>query len=833
MADRDAMDTLRQDLVYGVRRLHQTAGFTLMAVATLALGIGTTTAIFSVVHGVLLQPLPYPNPDRIVRLYELDAAGHKMDFADPNFEDVREGARSLDGAAEYKSGVFSVSAGGEQSRTVVGIVSADFFHVFGVRPERGRSFAPDEQRVGAPASVLVSHDFWVRRLGGNASLDALKMTVDGRAAAVVGVLPARFAFPDDAEIWAPRELFERLPSRTAHNWHVIARVGDGVGVAAARAEVSTIARRVHEAHGQDTRRSIDALASFELVDASVVPLREAMTGHVRSPLVMLLAAAASLLLIASGNVVNMLLAQAATRARELAIRTALGAPRLRLIRQLLTEALVLSLVAGAGGVLLALWGVEALRALAPSNLPRLDEVAVSRPVLLFALAVSVVVAGALGGLIAWRATAGDPQSGLAEGGRGEVALARTQRLGRLMIAGQVAATLVLLVGAGLLGRSLMRVLSIDPGFDRSQVVAIDLALPEAEGADALARRAAFLTDLTSRLRGVPGIREVGGTNALPLVTSGANGTFAELGPQDPPPAVMADVERLFKEKTRTGEAEFRVASAGYFRALRIPLRQGRVFDETDTREAPHAAVVSESLAKRQWPGQDPLGRRLEFGNMDGDLRPLTVVGVVGDVRADRLETAHRPTIYVDYRQRPAAAGRFTVVARTDADPAGAMAAARDIIRALDPTVPPRFRTFAAAVSASLGQRRFDLTLVGMFAGTALLLSMAGVYGVTAYWVARRTREIGVRMALGARGADVVRLVLGQGLAPVAIGVVLGAVIAGGLTRAIASMLFGVTPEDPLTFAAVALLVALVATLAGYLPARRATRVDPMVALRCE
>jgi len=386
------------------------------------------------------------------------------------------------------------------------------------------------------------------------------------------------------------------------------------------------------------------------------------------------------------------------------------------------------------------------------------------------------------------------------------------------------------VGAGLLGRSLLRVLSVDPGFRTERVLTMDLAMPLGDDPASKIRQLGFINALFERLRVVPGVEEVGGASDLPLDGGLSDGMFIELNPSDVPKH-MEDFEKLFKDTSRTGEADYCAASDGYFRALGIPLIRGRMFDERDTESAPHVALISESLARVRWPNQDPLGHTLEFGNMDGDLRLLTIVGVVGDTHEDSLETPARPTIYVDIRQRPK--GYFTVVMRADTDPSSVFSAARGIMRELAPDVPPRFRTFSQVYSASLGSRRFNLTLVGVFAGTALLLAMAGIYGVIAYSVTRRTREIGVRMALGASPVNVLRMVLGQGMRTAAIGVVIG--IAGSLmlTRTMQSLLFGVTATDPLTFAAVALALAAVALLACYLPARRATRVDPMVALRHE
>jgi len=586
-----------------------------------------------------------------------------------------------------------------------------------------------------------------------------------------------------------------------------------------------------------------------MIDVAVSPLRTALTRDVRPALLVLLAAVGFLLLVACANVVNLLLAQAAARERELAIRSALGAGRRRLVRQFLTEALLLSFAGGALGILSAVWGVDALLALAPSDLPRLQDVAVNLPVLLFSLLLSVAVAAGLGIFTALRATSGEsrgPQNqrsalpgALAERGQGHTGTLRGHRLSRAIVAAQMAITLVLLAGAGLLGRSLLRVLAVDPGFRTEHVVTIDLALPSLELANpwqekdaGKVRRVAFLNELFSRLRAIPGVTEVGGANGLPLTTGLADGTYILMTPQEKQPR-MDDLEQLWHDSTRTGDADYCVASEGYFRALGITLRRGRLFDDRDTLDAPHVALISESLAREKWPNQDPLGRTIEFGNMDGDLRLFTVVGVVGDVREDSLEARPRPTIYVNYRQRPQTTGSFTVVLRTEAEPAAVSSAARQIVRDLDPNVPPSFNSFTEVLSASLKTRHFNLTLVGVFAATALLLAVAGIYGVMAYSVARRTHEIGVRMALGASAPDVLRLVLGQGMLTTAVGVMIGVAGSFALTRAMQSLLFGVSATDPLTLAGVALLLGSAALLACYVPARRATKVDPMVALRYE
>ena len=504
----------------------------------------------------------------------------------------------------------------------------------------------------------------------------------------------------------------------------------------------------------------------------------------------------------------------------------------------------------------AYFGVRALLALAPTDIPRLDEVSVNLFVLAFALGVSFLVAAGLGVITAWRATSGQVRSALAEAGRRQGTSARSRHVGRMIVAGQVAITLTLLTGACLLGRSMLRVLSIDPGFETEHIVTLDLKLPDLEPGNE-SRRAQFLEQLISGIRALPGVEAVGGTNVLPLKDPDSpDGTFVVVNPQQlspkqrelierstqtsinkSDPAFLAELtkfaEDLFKNKAQLGNADYVVASDGYFETLRIPLLQGRLFSDSDGPTAPHAAVISEGVARQKWPGQDPIGQTVEFGNMDGDLRLLTIVGVVGEVRKHSLETAPRPTIYVNYRQRPRSTQQFDVVLRTSSDPAAVTSSVRRVLTQLDPTVPARMSTFTQVFSESLNNRRFNLTLVGVFALAALLLAMAGVFGVLAYSVAQRTQEIGVRVALGATPGGILKMVLGQGLITVAIGLAIGLVGSLLLTRTMRSMLFEISPNDPLTVVGIALLLLLIAMVASYIPARRATRVDPMIALRYE
>ncbi len=837
------IEALVQDLRFGLRMLRKNPGFTAIAVLTLALGIGATTAIFSVVYGVLLRPLPYPKPEQIVRAWEQSDSGTRMNFADPNFDDMQSQNRSLEGFAEYGTDVVAVSNGNESIRARSTSVSRDFFVVMGSQPNVGRGFAPEEQRTNAAAVAVVSQSYWKQQLGGTLDLASVHLRVNGKAATVVGVMPAGFRFPEGTDIWIPREIYGKSPSRSGHNWRVVGRLREGVSVSAARADLTLIAQRLKKQYGQDTAMSAVAIE----------PLREAMTGSVRPALMILLGASSFLLLIACANVVNMMLSQAAARERELCVRSALGATRHRLVRQSLTESLLLALLGGVLGALVAYWGSGALLGIAPKELPRLEDVSMSFPVLLFSLAVVFAIAGGMGIACAYRVTAESFTKGLNEGTTRQAGSVRKQRVGWLIVAGQIATTLVLLVGAGLLGRSLLRALSVNPGFRAERVVTMELELSELPDKT---QRAKIFSEVISKLQQIPGVEQVGGTNALPLLDQFlSDGSYAVMNEEQITPRVHQLIDRvvhgslesdpallkeftgffddIFRDREHTGEADYAVTSEGFFTTLAIPLVQGRLFDEGDSVDAPHVAVINESLARERWPKGDAIGHTVEFGNMDGDPRLLTIVGVVGDVREHSLEARPRPTIYVNYRQRPQGAHQFMIVMRAPENPAAAILAARQITREVDPNLAPRFSTLSQIYSASLAARRFSLALVSIFSSIALLLAISGIYGVTAYGVAQRTKEIGVRMAVGATARDVMRLIIRQGLGMAVVGVIVGILGASLLTKGMQSLLFEVSPSDPTTIGMMVILLLFSVLISCWFPARKATRVDPMVALRYE
>lgn len=807
------MHTLWQDIQYGARILLKRPAFTAITVITLALGIGACTAIFSVVDAVLLRPLPYRDADRIVSLKEINGNGQQNTFAEPNFIDVRERTRSFAGVAEYVMGLMPVIGGSEPVRTNVAYVSTDFFTTLGVQPAMGRSFLPEEAKPGGQTVAVVSYGYWQTLLGSRSDLAVAPLRVGNRSYTVVGVLPRGFSFPTDAEIWIPIEQLPSSPSRRSHGKRVIARLRDGVTLAQARADVSFVGQQLKQENG----------ANIDLVDVALVPLQEAMTGDVSRSLLIILAAVGSLLLVACSNVANLLLAQATARQREFSLRIALGATRWRMARQFVTENLMLALPAGSIGVLLSFWGVNALVGISQGNLPRAAEVSVNGRALAFSFIISSLVAAGLGLVPLLRLGRRDLQDPLKESARTQSSNARSLHLRATFVVTQVAMTVILVIGAGLLIKSFIKVLEIDPGFRIENAVAMDVSPKNDERPGGYVsddagkrRRAVFYQQALERIAALPGVTAVGGVNGLPMAGGGADGEFL-----------------IDDDATKKGYGEFRVASPGYFETIGIRLLRGRLFDQSDGPETQQVALISESLARRYWPNEDPVGRGIQYGSMDEDTHVLRIVGVVSDVREFGLEANARPTVYVHYLQRPGQAWSFSIVARTGGDVKMLIPAMRAAIQSIDRDVPINFRTLGQIFSSSLVSRRFSLTIFVSFAAVALLLAMFGIYAVTAYAVTERTREIGVRMALGAQLSDVLRLIIGQGMKSVLTGIAIGLGGAFVLTRLIAHLLFEVSAIDPLTFGVVTTLLISIGLLACYVPARRASKMDPLIALRCE
>lgn len=815
------------DLRYALRALRRAPAFALATALTLALGLGATTALFAAVRGVLLRPLPYPRPEQLVRLHEVNAAGGTMAVTDPNFDDLRQGSRSYVGLAAYGSGLAVVTGGAEAARVPTAFVSRDFFVVAGVRPAAGRTFADAELQVNGAPAVLVSDAFWRRTLGGARDFARRPLVIGGQPHAVVGVMPPGFDYPDGAELWQSLELFPRGTSRSAHNFRVVGRLRDGVTPAAAQQEASALMRALKRQYGSD----------MDAADAAVEPLRDSVVGPVRTPLLLLFAAAGVLLLVAAANVTTLLLARAAARRRELGVRVAVGATRARLLRPLLAEAAVLTVFGAAGGVVIAVAGARTLAAAGPSALPRMNEVRIDGAVLAFALAAAALLAGVLGGTTGLRAAA----AAVASRGSALVGGERAGTEGRAgararagLVAAQVALTAVLLVSAGLLGRSFVRLTAVDPGFRTTGAAVVSINFPSYSDSAGGLRQRQTAEAIVARLRALPGVRAAGGVTALPVL--GGNDGYGTYIVQTRPDEVrdMDDFGRLSKDPARTGTAQYHKATDGYFEAMRIPLVRGRLFEPRDGAGAPPVAVISASVARARFAGREPLGQLIQFGNMDGDTRPLTVVGVVGDVRENGLAADPEPTIYSLARQRPPSSALVVVLTGgADFDAAAAMRAARQVVRAVDPGLPVRTRRIEQVFAGAVATRRYALVLAGAFGAAALALAAAGLYGVVAYVAAQRRREIGVRVALGAQAGDVRRLVLGRGLAPAALGLAAGLVAALAAGRVLAAQLYGVGPADPATYAGVALALGGVAVGAAWGPARRAARADPAAVLRAE
>lgn len=822
------MHPIWHDLRHALRLLRKTPGFTAVAILTLGLGLGASTAIYTVVYGVLLRPLPYPQPDRIMQLWQITARTTEGRFSDPNYDDLRDQNRTFESMAAFYENVASVTGGASAIRVTYAGISRDMLKVLRMQPRLGRAFAPDEQVLGGNPAVLVGQGFWREQLGSNPDLSGLTLKIDNRTYAVIGVMQPEFRFPGDAQLWVPRELEPPLPSRTAHNWRVVGRLRDGVTLDQARRDLRGIAQRLEQQHGDDTT----------MVDVAVVPLHDQIVGRVRQLLLVLFGAVGFLLLVACANVVNLLLTRATTRQRELAVRAALGASRMRLLTPFLSESFVLTTAGGLLGVLVAFVGVRGLLQMEPGGLPRLDEITVSWPVLAFAFAASAVTALLLGVLAATRAMKADVYERLKEGQRTMAGGSSSARLRNALVVVQLAVSLVLLVGAGLLGRSFLHLMQQQTGFRTEHLMTIELAGPASLGQASaqqealLQRRIRFHDQVQARLRTLPGVTEAGGIDSFPLTGYGADGWFLILD-GTPPPKDFDEFRDMVRNKERAGSAEFRIASPGYFRTMGIPLVRGRLFEDRDTIDAPHVAVINETLAKSRWPDRDPIGLQIEYGNMDGDLRPYTIVGIVGDTRDSGFAATPRPMFYGNARQRPGRIATFTIVAHTTGNPFDLIGRAGQIVRTLDPDIPPRFRTIQQIVTRSVADRRFSLLLLSAFAGSALLLAVIGIYGVMSYVVTLRTQEMGVRVALGAKPGDIARLVLGQGARLVVTGLVLGLIGAALLTRLLSTMLFGITPTDPVTYAMVAGVLALTAVAACQIPVWRATRVDPLTALRSE
>ena len=807
------MESLFKDIRYGLRSLLKHPTFTAIAIVTLALGIGANTAIFTVVNAVVLRPLPYQDSEQLAMLWTTKDTNQEQPFSFADYSDLKSQAQSFSAIGAASPLWNFILTGDSEPEPIQGLyVSANLFELLRVAPEKGRGFTTDEDRAGGPPVVIISRGLWARRFGADPNAVGRSMSIGDTTATVVGIMPAEFQFLEPAaELWVPLMQNQFASSaRQVRLLSVVGRLNDGVQVGQANAELANIARRL-ESEYRDSNSG---------VGLRVVPLHEQVTGKVRPALWLLFGAVGLVLLIACANIINLMLVRSAARHREIAVRAALGAGRWRLLRQLLTESITLSVLGGAAGVLLGSWGVNALLALNPVPLPGYNKISVDLTVLAFTFVASVVTGIVFGLAPAWQTLRFDLHSALKEGGRGAVADSGQRRLSSLLVIAEMAMAVVLLIGAGLLLRSFAHLLDVKPGFTTENLLTMQIGLPN-NAYQQPQKRVAFMQQLETSLRGAPEVTSVGFVTRLPLMSTLNNiTTFLAIEGREVPAGERPEID-------------FRRASTGYFQTMGIPLLSGRLVTEQDVANNSHFVMINDAMAKRFWPGEDPVGKRISTIVSSGQQIPWqTIVGVVGNVRHLGLDIEPRPEIYYHTNTQPPFGP--VVVIRTTSDPQRLISIARAKIRELDRDVPiSNVNTMEQLVAQSVAQRRFGMFLLGIFALLALLLAAIGIYGVVSYTVTQRTQEIGVRMALGASASDVLKMVLRNGMSLALIGVGLGLVGAFGLTRLMSRLLFEVKPTDVTTFTLVSVGLIVVALLACYLPARRAMKVDPLEALRYE
>jgi putative ABC transport system permease protein len=798
------LSNLLRDVRYALRQLIMTPGFSAVAILTLALGIGATTAIFSVVNGVLLRPLPYPDPESLVRVHEILQKFGRFSVAPASFLDWRQQNTVFEHIAAYNATGVTLQTVSGPERVQGALVSWDLFDLLQVAPGLGRAFRPEEDMPGKDTVIILSHGLWQRRFNGDSKVLGQSVTLNGMPVTVVGVMPAGFTFAGESEFWRPLALDPAKATRGGHFLGVIARLKAGVTIERAGAEMKTIAERLAVQHPDSSANE----------SAEVIGLHANMVERIRPALLIILAAVGVLILIACANVANLLLVRASIRGKEIAIRTALGAGRLRLMLQMLAESVVLALAAGGIGVLIGYWAIRPIQTLGAGTIPRAGSIAIDGTVLAFALVVSVATGILFGLAPAWQASRATIGTVLKEGGRSSTASGgRWIRNGLLIM--EVAMSVVLLVGASLLLRSFARLIHVDPGFRPEQVLAFRVALPN-NGYPQDHLKIAFFDRLMERLENIPDVTAAGMIQTVPM-----RGDYLLSFKIEGRPPVGPNQEP---------SANHRVISPNYFKAMGIPVLRGRPFTPDDREKSPMVAVVDQTFVDRYFPDEDPIGKGIDIGNgTDGFYK---IVGVVGSVRNDSLDSKPSPTMYVPYTQD--VFSDMWIVVRAKGEPTQLSAAARQAVRDIDNALPAFAMTpLADVVSESIAQRRFSMLLIGIFAALALILAAVGLYGVVSYSVSQRTQEIGLRMAIGAQPRDVLRLVVGGGMKLAMIGAVIGIGGALALSSVMATMLFELTPLDLASYSGTALGLLAVAMVACYVPARRALRVDPIVALRAE
>jgi len=812
------MDHLLQDVRYAWRSMRRQPAFVALAVGTLALGIGANAAIFSVVNAVLLRPLRYQQPQRIVALNNLwRKSTVSNSVSAPDFHDWHDTASSFAAMAYYAGGETSVSVSGAADYGTVIRVTPGFFSVFGVGPAMGRVFESVDETAGSAFTAIISHDFWMRRFGGRPDAIGSTASFGERTFTIVGVMPPGFRFPTRTDLWYPAWVQPETTSRGAHNYRVVARLKDDVALTQAQAEMTALAARLEQAYPATNGEK----------GVVIVPLQEQLVGDTRPTLNLLAGAVGLVLLIACANVANLLLARATARRSELGVRAALGASRGRLVAQLVTESAMLALTAGALGLVLARWSLAAVVAAAPAGLPRLGEVGIDGRVLLFALAVSIASSLVFGVMPALQASRVDLNQSLRQGGRGGAIGGGGARLRSVLVVVEIALAVALVVGASLLIRSFVALGQVPLGFSADHLLVLETSVPtriDLRNIAGAQRATAFYADVLTRMASVPGVTSVAGIRGLPAARGRfgheSNGGYWLEGGQDPSVAGV-----------RLPQAAFTVITPDYFKTMQIPLRRGRDFSVRDRYDAPFVVIVNEALARQAFGDADPIGRNIACG-MDSP-KFMTIVGVVGDVRSSDPSKQPGPEIYLPFEQHPVTATSLALVARTVTEPMNVANTFREIIRSVNGDVPVRMGTMNDALSISVATPRFRTLLIGVFAFFALALAIAGVYGVMAYAVSRRTSEIGVRMAMGAASSDILRLVMAQGLRLALTGIAIGCALAYALAQLLRGMLFAVAPADPVVFVAVPLALLATVAAATAVPALRAARVDPMQALRAE
>jgi putative ABC transport system permease protein len=798
------MDAFLKDIRYGLRSLLKRPGFTAIAVITLALGIGVNTAIFSVINAVLLRPLPYVEPARLITFRSNQSA--------PDLADVEAQSHTFSKLGGEVRQALDYTAGSEPTQIQTGHVSGGFFETLGVKAERGRVFTADDDKTGGPFVVVLSQELWRRQFSGDEQIIGKTIPLSGNVYTIIGVMPAGFASPrDNTEAWTPVHVSNPVAAqfRGVHFLRTYGRLAPGVSIDQARAEMRVIDKNLAAQYPADNKNRSTVL----------VPLHERIVGESRQSLLVLFAAVSLVLLIACANFANLLLARSAEREREFVIRAALGAGRWRLMRQLLTESVLISLAGGAIAVLLAIWGTGLLVALKPENLPRLQEIGVDLRVLAFTFGISLLTGVLFGLLPAWTASRGGVSEALKEGGRSATAGGARQRLRSTFVIAELAVALVLLVGAGLLIKTFWKLRSVEPGFKPDHLLTMRVELPEARYKE-VAPQTRFRVQALAAINSLPGV-QAAMVSELPLSGDDLDHDFLIEGR---PPIAPGDEPSL----------QTRSVMGDYFHTMQIPLRVGRDFGPQDFADnAPLVGITNDAMVRQYFPNEDPLGKRVRWAR-DREVHWITIVGVVGDVKHFGLDLPELPALYSPYTQIAPWKRWMRLVARTQSEPAAMAQAVKQQVWKVDSQLPlTKVQTMNEVAASSFAARSFNMLLLTIFAGLALVLAAVGIYGVMSYAVTQRTQEIGIRMALGARAPDVLKLIIRTGLTLTLIGVVIGLGGAVALTRLMTTLLFGVTPTDKLTFAVVSAVLILVALLACYLPARRATKVDPMEALRYE